>query len=42
VLCNIHDELTSRADLPALAQQLLAWNSLSPRPGIASYSDSAR
>ena len=31
-----------QADLPALAQQLLAWNSLSPRPGIASYSDSAR
>ncbi len=42
VLCNIHDELISRADLPALAQQLLAWNSLSPRPGISSYSDSAR
>jgi hypothetical protein len=41
MLCNIHDELTSRADLPALAQQLLEWKALSPRAGIASHSDSA-
>jgi hypothetical protein len=41
MLCNIHDELTSRADLPALAQQLQEWNALSPRAGIASQSDSA-
>jgi hypothetical protein len=41
VLCNIHDELTSRGDLPVLAQHLLEWSSLPPRPGVASYSDSA-
>lgn len=32
-LCNIHDQLTSRADIPALAQQLRG--AVSPSPRIA-------
>jgi hypothetical protein len=31
VLCNIHDQLTSRADIPALVRQLRDASSLSPR-----------
>jgi hypothetical protein len=41
-LCNIHDQLTSRADLPALARQLREGDSLSPRIAEpAARSDSA-
>lgn len=44
MLCNIHDELTSRADLPALARQLHdagASSSLSPRTAsLFSHTDS--
>ena len=43
-LCNIHDQLTSRADVPALARQLRTTGavSLSPRNSdLAARSDSA-
>ena len=42
-LCNVHDELTSRADAPALARQLRdGRDSLSPRiADLASRSGSA-
>ena len=42
-LCNVHDQLTSRADVPALARQLRdVRDSLSPRiADLASRSDSA-
>jgi hypothetical protein len=44
VLCNIHEQLTGRADLPALARQVReSGSSLSPGiADIASRSDSAR
>jgi len=32
-LCNVHDQLTSRADLPALARQLGGTGSLTPLAG---------